>query len=570
MYLENNTILKTVLSNEANRNKFIDNNQFSSVKPFYFFENFVELWELNLENDESIKKDKYKTILEKYDELLKIINEFAGSNANSRKDFSKAITDMLRYFSQSGTDSDEPMMALTFVHDESEKNILFKYFTLEGDEPYSEGYYGSFDRNDWFNGLTTVQAFFHDENIDEIEKAIKDHKDKDIFFINDCLTFGEKNNKKSLIVRFGKDKDGEKGLYQDRKDESVYVQIWNFNKNNQSHWFALKLLLTLRGDMAKLIADVNLQELIEERKVEIQRLALSINKAATHSQAEIYMKENVISAALSREETDIKSTPPILSSDIEKILKSECESVSEEYSETISEIAKLIRLHDMPSEQKIYDKIMRLPVSSLKYRWIVFDLYRQLLADEAISTLYRNTIKGNIKTTRDENLKNNIYRFFNHNRESDNRGITVFTSARRRHLAGKCVVCDIKFNSNANCSHNSFNVEYVLKTSNIPCFALIIILAAKNVILHTDEKELSVTFSEEQIEMKNKCQNYESDNEKYWHIPPWLFQDTQGGQHITLWTLLHLERAMNDNKHGKISCEINHYNSIFTISFTKK
>jgi len=558
LYFENNTILKDMLSKENNLNKlifFTGKENRDVVNELYFISNFVELWNLNSSKNVINSKE----IFEAYKRLQDQIKRFAGASENNRTDFSGELNTMFDKVSEKEGGNIPRLRALFFVQDQKEStqnnenamsigdNVeqdfiakkqapLFRFFTLAGDPASSkEALVCKYD------GISTSQGFFYDGNIAELDRAVDRNVSSSIFFIRDELS--NEDNAEALVIRFGTKSnslethkeggnDKEQSEEAENADQSIYVQIWGFDKHSLEHWFSLKLLLTLREDIVALIEKVNLNQLIESRKVAMQKAALSISKASTHSQAEKYFAEMPIIQGVSGEVCDSESNT---GKNIVTTILSEARNKAGDRSlqvngddvDTIVEYAV-----NTWSQHEVYDYVMQIPVSDLSYRWIMYDKYYQLLADEFISSLYRKRVKREECFSSCEgklNLENSLVRILGMRERK-----VVLTT----HVNSSLVQCQIEFKIEDDCKiGHRYRSE-----SGIDVYIFIILLVAMNVCEHENDPKLEVCVSDKKLVFKNSISDLHKtlNRKKYWHIPPWLFPKSD--QHISLWTLSHLYR----------------------------
>ena len=604
LYLENNLILRRTLQEDID--KLITN--IKNVGNLYFFENFANVWELNtrnevaLNNGEEITK-KNEKIFNAYKEIRNKINNDIDKN-KIEQDFSNNINKLFKELM-----GDNAPQVLAFLHDGNEKNNLFKYFTLAGKPSES----GEELKNCKFKGLKTSQAFFHDKNISAINSAIAPKTDKDIenckdlIFINDVLNENyvesdnekDKKNPKSLIVRFQSNDSLESKKHVDNKgneitacsqsnndveenkrannfgssdgkpDNSIYFQIWGFDKSKPLHWFALKLLLTLRNNFVKLIESVNLQELIEERKVEMQRAALAINKATTHSQSQNFFNNFISSEIDSRDKLCEKKDPYNKGPKLEEVL-SALEDIKNNF--TKKDLRKFKReiknsfgsLKSKFSERAVYSATSIIP----KYKFIIFDRYIQLLANEIVSSLYRKVIRGeSAEHWGSIRLLPVLFDLFEFKKlkksDNSNEGTSNIYE----------VICHIKANEKLKDVKLKFDFSKN-KKGKVPClgfiqggidaWTFIILIMATNYAEHELANEaMNVTVNKSSILFSNEIEGNDNSYLKYINIPPWLFEENN--QHITLWSFKHL---FNDE--DKMICNIFPKENKFNVEFRFK
>lgn len=543
MYFENNTILKNILSSSINLEKLIKETTRSdnpcSADTLYFFENFKEIWSLNTDEKSDNLLCKYNLLFCKYKELVENIDSFIEKPLEKREDLSALINVFFETLTGNKT-----LQSLIFVHDRNEKNPLFQFFTLAGDPAKGKNKL----TNCKFANLLTSQAFFHDNNISEIRNNLQ-NKHSDIFFIADTLTSNQET--KTLIIRFGKDgtlnrNTSSQCLNQENFDESIYLQVWGFDINDKKHWFALKLLFTLRENFVNLIKNINIKGLIEERKVEMQKIALSINKATTHAQAQKYFKHKIFDQ--------------IKDKNIEVINNSE-KATRQQYKDVVS----------LPNQD---------------YEFVLYDTYYQLLSDEFISSLYRKIVRREkgIFETEENKLEFNVLanilieRFSNTEQNVRNIfGISQLNSQLYISDIGQKIFLKFNFNIPEARRYKKHN-NWKRMTSFEPIIN-IINLMAMNVIQHKEdidlENELFISFSEYGIDFKNKINPSSVDKileniDIYTHIPPWLFDnptsysESKGGNHITLWTLI--QSGIQENTSDSVKVDVKIQNDTFIIS----
>lgn len=558
LYLENNTILKDMLGKDNNLDKVIsyafpENN--NVTKDLYFMSNFIELWNLNSSNKAMFSKNIYIA----YKQLRDKIKSFAGDSEVDRVDFSGELNKFLDKICERNGGNAPRLRALFFVQDQKEKTQineiipvggtkteqdlmvrkqapLFRFFTLAGDPAESK------ERLECrYEGISTSQAFFYDGNVVELNRTLDKNASSSIFFIRDELSKDE--NAEALIVRFGteimqeeipekENSIGGPSVDADYTDQSIYVQIWGFDKQRLEHWFSLKLLLTLREEIVEVIEKVNLNQLIESRKVAMQKSALSISKASTHSQAEKYFAEMLITQGISRgacesENTIEKNIISTITSDVKNMVGDKPVKVNGiDWNIVVENAVRTWSQHD------IYDSIMQVPIHDLSYRWIMYDKYYQLLADEFISSLYRKRIRNEECFSENLNaldLEKSLVRIL-----GMKDGKVVLTT----HVNSSLVRCQITFELGEDCKiKNRYRSE-----SGIDVYVFIILLVAMNVCEHENNPKLKVRVSNAKLIFENDVSDFHTvtNRKKYWHIPPWLFPKSD--QHISLWTLGHLYR----------------------------
>lgn len=524
LYLENNVILKNGLADtEAGNNLQKLQSSIVADSYLYFFSNLNDLWRLN--TGEELKSSL--EVLENYSLLTQQINNFDKQVHESRTDLSKFIDQLFE--SVNGKNAPK-MQTIAFVYDHCESNSLFQFFTLAGNP--AEG--TEILEQCKFGDLKTSQAFFYDKNLDEIHSNLYETngKKRDIFFIKDNLTVSEECSseapKKALIVRLGNNVIPD-NFSNDAKspDESIYLQIWGFDEKNIKHWFSLKLLLTLRESFVKLIDKINLQELVEERKIDAQKAALAIKKATTHAQCDKYYKLDFLHENSFQAEqfynyyikSGEKATEvlPILYDKYIQLL-------SDDFLASVYK--KIINYQDCfkksPAELgTLAKKIDNIWFGSSKLnRKEDVDYIRDLFA----SDLYVNKVI-NITLYRENTIRNVKF------------SVTIKLNILEHDWENRAILC--------------WNGEISSDMSLVVLFVLMIVNAAE----HGDGDAIEIVISDDGICFTNKmhsdstatCKEIENQIEKNYSIPPWVMEK----QHLTLWTLYH---AKNIVKEGKGEC----------------
>lgn len=534
LYLENNLILRSTLQKDID--KLLDDN--INADSLYFFENFSKVWRLNtgtnLVNDTAI--------FNQYKEVVGCLSSF--NIMENRNEISNSVNKLLKLV-------DGEIRAFAFLHDTNENNELFQFFALQ------ENLFDDMDNNKLgesykFPELLTSQAFFHEENLENIRKVIDDKED--LIFISDVLHNGISQ---ALIVRFRSDKgiNEENDVNIDNKlDDSIYFQLWGFEKSKPKHWFALKLLLTLRNNFVNFIKNIKLQELIEERKVATQKEALAINKAATHSQSENFFMEDIISSEI---ESDGSRDPNRQRA--KKIISYIPEDKQAEYERDIEDAFTDIKNLTQPSEREIYSAISKIPIDC-EEKFILFDRYFQLLSNEIISSVYRRVIRkediavGKGKT----HYVLTLCRLFDFKKKDKQIKVNFYLKIKQEL---KTVKVNFRFNREPElmCVPNINFIE-----GGIDGWVFINLIMVANFAEHCDAKNnMIVSISENSVEFKNDTAACDTKYEKYEHIPPWLFRKED--QHITLWTFKH---AFNSVDKRGLQCNIKVDNNDFIVTFS--
>ena len=519
LYLENNVILKSGLSdNEAENNLQKLQKSIIGDDYLYFFSNLNDIWKLNTGKELKLTAD----VLRKYDYLATAIKQFAEEGHDKRKDLSKLIDDL---FASINEDSKSKLQTIAFVYDNREPNPLFQFFTLAGNP--AEG--TEVLEKCKFGDIKTSQAFFYDKNLAEIrfklEKA--NGQDLDIFFIEDNLTIQEssfqEDKPKALIVRMGNNALSERSPDGTKmSDESIYLQIWGFNEKDIKHWFSLKLLLTLRESFVQLIDNVNHQELVEERKIDAQKVALAIKKATTHAQCDKYYKLD------------------------------------------------FLHENSFQSEQ-FYNYYIKSNEKAEEVLPILYDKYIQLLSDDFLASIYKKIINnqdcfkkspaelgelakkidniwfGNAKLNRKDdveyisdlfapdmlvNKKINITLYRGNTIDNVEFSVTIRLNISKDDWDRRAILC--------------WNGEISSDLSLVVLFVLMIVNAAE----HGSGDAIEIIISDDGICFANKmqpnligtCKEIEKQIEKNYSIPPWVMEN----QHLTLWTLYHAKNIVNN------------------------
>ena len=503
LYLENNIILKEVFDNTSSLSK-LKGDSSSSVDNLYFFENFKDLWALNTGNN---LKDS-RIIFEKYNQLKTAINDFAKEENETREELSKKINELFRECLK----GKQVLRTQLFVHDAAEDNELFQFFTISGNPAVC-------DDDLLYNDVRVSQAFFHDDNVGKLWEVLHKagKKADDIIFIDDTLT----QNKQSLIVRFGTNR--ERYSNQSNKsdafvnnstkenyDESIYLQIWGFDALNIRHWFALKLLLTLRNDFVHLIERVNLQELIEKRKVQMQRRALVINKAATHKSSSVYLSHCIKGVNLYDQYFHVMANE-FISSIYRKVIKND----------------KKINCFESPCE---------------------------------ISSIIDDMFKG-IKNFSSDKKQQEFKLYIPDVKDTISIEIQDRRSGKDQSL--------VKIWSR--CEGEISGIAHVLYLLAVNAMKHSLSSRKKILIEITDD---NISFSNDIFktrESKEKYDTVKQETQKNTLIPPWVFN--QDNQHITLWTLHQYNKKRKQEKEFCAYMEIDYesmYNNKFVVKFKLK
>lgn len=529
LYLENNVILKSGLSyNEAGNNLQKLKKSIKGDEYLYFFSNLNDIWKLNTGKELKLTSD----VLEKYDYLATTIKQFTEEGHEERKDISKLFDEL---FASINEDGQSRLQTIAFVYDNREPNPLFQFFTLAGNPAEGTEVLNKCK----FGDLKTSQAFFYDKNLAEIRSKLENANGQnlDIFFIEDNLTIYEpshsKNIMKSLVVRFGNNVVSDKTSNDTMKaDESVYLQIWGFDEKNIKHWFSLKLLLTLRESFVQLIDNINLQELIEERKIDAQKKALAIKKATTHAQCDKYYKLDFLHENSFQAEqfynyyigsSDKAATVlPILYDKYIQLL-------SDDFLASIYK--KIINNQDCfntsPAELGILAKKIdnvwfgNAGLNRKDYVDYITDLFApDMVVNKKINiTLYREN--------RIDNVEFNVIIKLNISKDDWNR---------------RAILC--------------WNGEISSDMSLVVLFVLMIVNAAE----HGKGDDIEIVISDDGIWFTNKlhdnpignCKEIENQIEKNYSIPPWVMEK----QHLTLWTLYHAKNIVKNGNGESITPKI--------------
>lgn len=506
LYLENNLILRKTLQDDVDKlvDKLIASCKSESVKVdnLYFFENFDKVWKLNTGKE----LPQSQEIFEKYKKVLEKLIEF--KDREKREEFSKYIN---RLFEELGVGE---LKTLAFLHDGNEKDELFDFFTVAGNPSESGEKF-----NSKFSQLLTSQAFFHEKNIVQIRAGVANVED--LFFIDDVLSanYSDSDNKESgirrlqsLIIRFGANNSIDKQKNGNNKggdqDDSIYFQIWGFNISKRLHWFALKLLLSLRDNFVQLIESVNLQELIEERKIEMQKTALIITKAVTHCSSDSFINYNVIHNGINDRGDNNKSP-----------------------------------VDDGISYRDYYNQ----EIAQGKSNNILFDKYFHVMANEYISSLYRRLIKGESLFSSEEcvcSLVNGML-------EGVAKDITVNNYVSTIENVVDCINAfgdslkypSVKLKLVMKCRSEEMVVAWNKLNGSIDSLAHILFLFIVNVAKYAKvvgTPQLDIFIDDEKIVFSNKATDDEDSKlklEQRTKIPPWVYKRDED-KHITLWTLL--------------------------------
>ena len=248
LYLENNKVVIEAL-NDLRKSNNVDKT-FAS----YFFDNFKEIVSINQVNISAFSnfKKNYEKVLETIDtknlsdkELSSMTNSISNQNPNLKNNWE--ITTFLR--------------DTNVTNNEEDFNKIFEFLHFTS-EPFS-----------------TYKSFYHDGNFEAIRAALKGNDNRDVLFVK------TESEKCFVLLRFTNDYpiSNDKSL---SKDHSIYMQINNFDTSSPVDWFRLKILMTLRNRISKLISDKNIPEYIRQKHNEVVRLSLSLAKSVMHSAME--------------------------------------------------------------------------------------------------------------------------------------------------------------------------------------------------------------------------------------------------------------------------------------------
>ncbi len=272
IYLENNRILFSVVQTAQDLDNAIKNIPNKPDEPLpYFLCYFSEIWKKNTQK----KLQDSITILEKFLDIKKRI-ALADKELTVLDD---SINDFFEIMCEKKEEYDKNniLNITTFLVDANDsfqdRLDVFKYYMLKLD-----------DEKSWDNlkKLEDSRRFYYEENINIINVLLKYKTSSDADFKdNDFLETGffYLDSKKTLFIKFNGNL---------KKEDTLYFEIRNFEIRNLTCWFAIKMFMTLRNDFGNLIDKINISVLAKSRNLAMQRRALSINKALTHTESDRY------------------------------------------------------------------------------------------------------------------------------------------------------------------------------------------------------------------------------------------------------------------------------------------
>lgn len=437
VYLENNRVLGSALQDIKNTlNVIRDSTSKNDADRPYFIDHLDEIWRAN--TTKSIYE--YENALESYKVLrdsIKIDGEkYELSNLTKLDTYIKNLFKSILNIK----DGESMLTSTSFICDNKATNNLFKYFMLELDaESWGE-----------INQLQHSQKFYHEENI----KFIHDNLDKNNDYILNV-------QKECLLIKFA-------GNSSNSNDESniICFQINHFNSKSIKHWFAIKIFLTLRVDFANLIDKINIPVLVKSRSLDMQRRALSIDKALTHS----------------------------------------------------------------PVAQTFGS------YNNYKHP------YFQIIANEFISSVYRNIVKGDEKTSNPVEFSvfhEYLNRMFDYDAQND-----IYLAKIGRDQVEETIEIKIT-NHFANGFQSNVKVLQWGFEGCIESVFLLIVLMVMNASKYGESKSnmknkaIEIIFEDEFLSFVNLTseKTQKSEIENILNIPPWCYP--QKNQSITLWTLYH-------------------------------
>ena len=528
----------------------------------YFFNNFSEIWRVNTEQQQS---NKVREILSAYQEIITVLEKYADKKSTEWQlsDWDKRIENLLHQIanSENGSDNDDSLTAITFVHDRDQKNSLFEFSPLDDTSLKDKT-----NSDKWnLSGISVGQAFLHEDNLKAIREVCEKQELWSVAFIKDPLEYND--SKWSTILRFYYCPEGPATLNRDSGvGESIYIQIWGLDLTKPSHWFALKILLTLREKFINLIRK-NLKDLIKRRTAEMQAKALSITKATTHGNAERYYLHEIFANYNNKDGYEditaaIKEAGP----------HNGCDG------------------QEQHIFRPLYGKIMSLKKD---YQFILYDTYYQLLSDEFISSMYRKIIRGQslfteaVSTTY-QALQDDVKIMFANPSDNDllledgrsdpwvkdintpELTARLFSTRNESQLKLSISFCNDSATNKKNC------VMWDAPIIGLQVFFYIINLMAMNALEHGKAApELKVSFGIDGVTFSNSLNVSMVDVgrknlSKVTKIPPWTFDDKE--THITYWTLIQASKisAAHQKNAIEVKPEIicdDGENAMFTVKF---
>ena len=260
IYLENNRIINDAL-NDIYMNPDLINGEGRSP---YYLDNFRSILEINgIELNADFGKG--------YKELVDRITFEKELSSKSINDTINRIGTCISHQSQ------DELQIIPFVRNkrismsEENYNKAFEFMLFSDDARNSE-----------------KKLFYHDDNLHKLHtlfrSVLDSNKTTDILFSKDVLFYDS-----IVVVRFLQNRNYNSDITGVDIDKALYIQINNFDCNCITHWFKLKVILSLRGTISNMIASINMPETIEKLFNGMLQSAMTDPKAQMHSKIETTM-----------------------------------------------------------------------------------------------------------------------------------------------------------------------------------------------------------------------------------------------------------------------------------------
>ena len=487
LYLENNRIVQDALSNFERNNNLIKPNS----KIPYYFDNFEKLCEINM-CARSIINEKFDNA---YNDLIKCFGD------DYKRPFDLDALD----------DKINAWLRIIFKDDDSDNDINITSFVKTKDTDLSKDMFQFFMLSDSRATEEKRLEFYHEDNL----SALKILANKDC----DFALSEQSNAKPFILLKFTDDNDKKR----EKRDNAIYFQVSNFDSAKIKHWFAIKLFMSLRHKFASLLAKFDLPLLINEKKIEMQRKALAINKAITHNNAGNYFVYDMF----------FTNEKEYLSTYIKKIKEPE--------------------------------------------RLMPYDKYYQVLANEFISSLYRNVVKGvsweNSNSGYEAIIEvvRNTYGLSDENSEYH---MNIAVEDCEKDYLLKKVILNFEFPPPAEIKDKC--IILLPMYGQILSISHLINLMAMNAVEHgkikRDNYEIKIIFRSDYIMFRNEINSSDVDSlkgklERYIKIPPWCYD--KNDQHVTMWTLYHYYNLHKTKEEGfnYIEYDVDRETNEFYIKF---
>ena len=256
MFIENNRILNDALSDIKNNPALTKD----VVRMPYFLDNFKSMLEINQSELEKDFGSEYEKLVKRitndkvlpFSDLHRTINSIKPINRGmSCPDFK--IMPFVRI--------------LEISSDKKNFNKLFEFIHFtEGEE------------------LQDRKRFYHDKNFRMLHSLFQEKiDDPDLDLLSEDVLFCPDG---IVLLRFNKNNSISGNNAAAKTDNAIYMQICNFNTSCPVHWFRLKVLLSLRAIIVKMIDSINMPEVIERKLNELLQAAIADKKSQMHNSIE--------------------------------------------------------------------------------------------------------------------------------------------------------------------------------------------------------------------------------------------------------------------------------------------